>query len=77
MLKELKESMNKELKEIRKMIYKQNENTSKIGIIMKKKTLELKILLEEFKSRTEQAEESINLKKVNLKLLSLGNKKEK
>ena len=37
MLKELKESMNKELKEIRKMIYKQNENTSKIGIIMKKK----------------------------------------
>ena len=77
MLKELKENMNKELKEIRKMIYKQNENTSKIVIIMKKKTLELKILLEEFKSRTEQAEESINLKKVNLELLSLGNKKEK
>ena len=37
MLKELKENMNKELKEIRKMIYKQNENTSKIVIIMKKK----------------------------------------
>lgn len=35
MLKELKENMNKELKEIRKMICKQNEDISKIGIIKK------------------------------------------
>ena len=37
MHKELNENMNKELKEIRKMICKQNENISKIGIIKKNK----------------------------------------
>ena len=37
MHKELNENMNKELKEIRKMICKQNENVSKIGIIKKNK----------------------------------------
>ena len=45
MLKELKENMNKELKEIRKMIYKQNENTSKIVIIMKNAELRRQVLV--------------------------------
>lgn len=90
MLKELKVNKDKELKEIREMIYQQNENVRGIEIVWEKKKnqteimelknikTELKKLQERFNSGLKQEEEKINtLKNRSLEINESEEQKEK